>query len=361
MRLLGLVGTVGDLLLGSRSAPCLSFPAVIATRLAALIASEDSSRPLWRHPASIAAAVLALMLARSRCCPTVTTTRARSPRPARPRDAPDAASGVGRVTPAMRPRSTGSSRAGASLARAPGAHVAGHAAGALRRVRGPALLPRHRLDRPDPGDDRSRPGSTAPSAPAAASSTGDLDADGLLARASSRRRRPQPRPSARSSPRPPGRSPRSGCCGTRSRACRCPPASSSEHPEVGRRADVHGTRRVRRVDYPTTRRCSPARWPAQVRTYWCGPTTMQMIAWGWQASGSPRSYWARRLGTTTNGTAITDMVRVVNTSTGYDREAHAGPYIVLDISDWYLPAVAAAADAAHHRTTARRSCCTRSC
>ena len=40
------------------------------------------------------------------------------------------------------------------------------------------------------------------------------------------------------------------------------------------------------------------------------------------------------------GTAITDMVRVVNNKTDYDDEAHAGPYVVLDISDftfkqWY--------------------------
>ena len=28
------------------------------------------------------------------------------------------------------------------------------------------------------------------------------------------------------------------------------------------------------------------------------------------------------------------MVRVVNHNTGYDRQSRAGPYIVLDISDW---------------------------
>ena len=44
--------------------------------------------------------------------------------------------------------------------------------------------------------------------------------------------------------------------------------------------------------------------------------------------------WARRLHTTTEGTAISDMVRVVNRRTGCDRKTRAGPYIVLDISDW---------------------------
>jgi hypothetical protein len=72
----------------------------------------------------------------------------------------------------------------------------------------------------------------------------------------------------------------------------------------------------------------------QRRTYWCGPTTMQMIAWGWNGTPRPQLHWARRLGTTTSGSAITDMVRVVNHATGYDRPNRAGPYIVLGIADW---------------------------
>jgi hypothetical protein len=72
----------------------------------------------------------------------------------------------------------------------------------------------------------------------------------------------------------------------------------------------------------------------QVRTYWCGPATMQMIAWGWSGDRRRQRHWARRLGTTTSGSAITDMVRVVNRATGYDRESRAGRYIVLDISRW---------------------------
>ncbi len=72
----------------------------------------------------------------------------------------------------------------------------------------------------------------------------------------------------------------------------------------------------------------------QHRTYWCGPTTMQMITWAWSHRKRTQSHWADRLGTTTDGTAITSMVRVVNQDTGYDKASYAGPYITLDIGDW---------------------------
>jgi hypothetical protein len=72
----------------------------------------------------------------------------------------------------------------------------------------------------------------------------------------------------------------------------------------------------------------------QHTTYWCGPTSMQMIAWGWSGTKRPQRHWAKRLGTTTSGTAITSMVSVVNRDTGWDQESYAGPYITLDISDW---------------------------
>ena len=72
----------------------------------------------------------------------------------------------------------------------------------------------------------------------------------------------------------------------------------------------------------------------QTRTYYCGPTSMQMIAWGWKGEKWSQEFWADKLGTTSGGTAITDMVRVTNSSTGWDNEAHAGPYIVLDIKDF---------------------------
>lgn len=96
------------------------------------------------------------------------------------------------------------------------------------------------------------------------------------------------------------------------------------------------------ADYPETAKILKEK---QVRpqntTYWCGPASMQMIAWGWRNRRQGQALWAGRLRTTSAGTAITDMVRVVNNNTGYDRPEHAGPYVALDIADftfeqWYL-------------------------
>jgi hypothetical protein len=61
---------------------------------------------------------------------------------------------------------------------------------------------------------------------------------------------------------------------------------------------------------------------------------MQMIAWGWRGEPRAQSYWAQRLGTTREGSAISDLVRVTNRATGWDGADRAGPYVVLDIADW---------------------------
>ena len=119
-----------------------------------------------------------------------------------------------------------------------------------------------------------------------------------------------------------------------------PSGFSEAHPEAGlsaRTGAVSTTtaRTKTAADYPKVGRVlSWRRTAEQTTTYWCGPTTMQMIAWGWQGERKSQRHWADRLGTTTSGTAITQMVRVVNQSTGYDRESRAGTYITLDISDW---------------------------
>jgi hypothetical protein len=75
-----------------------------------------------------------------------------------------------------------------------------------------------------------------------------------------------------------------------------------------------------------------ARTLEQNRSWWCGPTAMQSIAWGWDHKKRPQSYWAKRLGTTTDGSSISEIVRLVNKTTGYDSPRRAGPYVVLDIS-----------------------------
>ena len=67
----------------------------------------------------------------------------------------------------------------------------------------------------------------------------------------------------------------------------------------------------------------------QIRNYWCGPTSMQMIAWGWKQKDKGALHWAQKLHTTTAGTSIWDMVRVTNHNTGWDKLA--GPYVVLDV------------------------------
>jgi hypothetical protein len=123
----------------------------------------------------------------------------------------------------------------------------------------------------------------------------------------------------------------------------------ARHPEVrrtnvvtGSRAQVSsgddggGAQGVKHwSDYPREATVlRPKHTAEQSRTYWCGPTSMQMIAWGWSHTRRTQGLWADRLGTTTSGTAITDMVRVVNRYTGYDRRSYAGPYITLDIGDW---------------------------
>jgi hypothetical protein len=120
----------------------------------------------------------------------------------------------------------------------------------------------------------------------------------------------------------------------------------AHHPEVRRAAFAQsrttigssggGSSKVKRWgDYP--RHASvldPKDVAQQHRTYWCGPTSMQMIAWGWHHKKQAQAHWARQLGTTTDGTSITSMVDVVNRDTGFDRASYAGPYITLDIGDW---------------------------
>ncbi|MGH3359152.1 MAG: C39 family peptidase [Nocardioidaceae bacterium] len=104
----------------------------------------------------------------------------------------------------------------------------------------------------------------------------------------------------------------------------------ARHPEVDRSQAT-----AQRSAYPERRYIM--NWHhvrEQRRSYWCGPTTMQMIAWGWQKELKSQQLWADRMGTTSSGTGIYSMVEAVNKYTGYDKEKYAGKYIVLDISDY---------------------------
>ena len=88
-------------------------------------------------------------------------------------------------------------------------------------------------------------------------------------------------------------------------------------------------------DYPTRGVVlRPKQVVEQTRTYWCGPASMQMIAWGWKHKDLGQDYWAAKLGTTTSGTSTGQMVHTVNRYTGWDKPSYAGPYIVLNIDSW---------------------------
>lgn len=112
----------------------------------------------------------------------------------------------------------------------------------------------------------------------------------------------------------------------------------ADHPEAVARpaaAPVVKAKPKTYGDYPQRDKVlKPAQVQEQTVSYWCGPTTMQMIAWGWTGELKSQDHWAGRLGTTRSGSSIWDMVRVVNQDTGWGGVDHAGPYIVLDISDY---------------------------
>ena len=115
---------------------------------------------------------------------------------------------------------------------------------------------------------------------------------------------------------------------------RLPDGFLEEHPEA--RTDATATTTATRERKRPARfsLMKAARTNEQSRTYWCGPATLQMIAWGWQKERRSQRHWAGELGTTTDGSAITELVRQVNRSTGYDGKRRAGPYVVLDVSDF---------------------------
>ena len=72
----------------------------------------------------------------------------------------------------------------------------------------------------------------------------------------------------------------------------------------------------------------------QERNYWCGPTAMQMIAWGWKGKYRSQDHWAGKLGTTSRGSSISALVKVTNAKTGWDQPQFAGPYIALDVKQY---------------------------
>jgi hypothetical protein len=79
---------------------------------------------------------------------------------------------------------------------------------------------------------------------------------------------------------------------------------------------------------------SAARTMKQPNGYYCGPTTMAIMAWNDPSGdrGHVPSTWASRLGTTTSGTSITNMVRVTNRYLTWDNRV--GAYVTLSIASY---------------------------
>jgi hypothetical protein len=308
-------------------------------RVAHRIAAEDASRPLWRHPATIAAAALALTLGavpllpdgaaedRGEIAPTAETTGTTG--------TAGTAVGRGALTRAMRVEIDRVLAEGAALDRAEGRTALAEASVRCATFEGqryclgfgwtdqPEQVLADRLEA-RPTDGR-------------AERTGDLDADGLVARARSRTstaRTETERAELTMAARSVGKV---WMLRHELQGVPLPDGFAERHPEAAG-VDARGgfgESYPRRAKVLTSKVAH-----AQNTTYWCGPATMQAIGWGSQGKRKNQSYWARRLGTTSAGTAITDMVRVVNNKTDWDDATHAGPYIVLDISDftfkqWY--------------------------
>ena len=222
-----------------------------------------------------------------------------------------------------------------------GAHVpgpAGRRPRALRRLRGPALLPRPGLDHRAPRREvqaRVAAAARTIAAAPAASTTGDLDGSapcaaprpqpGRPGRGRARgahRSRPLGRQGLAAAPRDPGRpaarrflaAPPRGAAATQPATPRAPPPAGRAEPRTA-------TQRASRWPPP-----SPARPPRLPRAgsaeadQVCRAEAHLLVRpdhhaddrLGLAGYDAGQTHWADRLGTTTGGTAITDMVRVVN-------------------------------------------------
>ena len=309
-----------------------SLPRLIASR----ITRDDTSRPLWRHPATIAAAALALTLGAVPLLPDGGADQGSIAPSADQTQAPGSSNGRGTLTPEMRAEIDRVLAEGTSLDRAQG-----RTAMARASVRC-ATFDDQRYCLGFGWTDQTREALAArlETRPTfrATERTGDLDADGVLARASSRSavvRTEAERAELTMAAQSVGKV---WMLRHEIQGVELPADFAERHPEISTDVDARGGFGGA---YPEQFAImDESQVMSQNETYWCGPTAMQAIGWGSSQERKNQSYWARRLGTTSAGTAITDMVRVVNNQTDYDDAAHAGPYVVLDISDftfkqWY--------------------------
>jgi hypothetical protein len=102
-----------------------------------------------------------------------------------------------------------------------------------------------------------------------------------------------------------------------------------KYPEV---AEWAGTDAA--ADPPVANTINPSRTMKQPNGYYCGPTTMSIMAWNDPTGdkGHTPSVWAGRLGTTRSGTSIDAMVRITNSHLTWDNRV--GAYVKLGISGY---------------------------
>ncbi len=307
-----------------------ALPRLIASR----ITRDDGSRSLWRHPVSVAAAALALTLGAAPLLPDGGHDRAEITPTAESTDSAGPAIGRGRVTPAMQAEIERVVAEGSSLDPAQGRTSLARASVRCATFDGQryclgfgwtnqsrAALAARMASRPTPGRER----------------TGDLDADGVLARHTTRTTRERTEAELAELTMAAQSVGKVWMLRHEIQGVDLPADFAERHPEVASISARGGFG----ATYPTKSKILTSKVAqAQKQTWWCGPAAMQAIGWSSQGTRKTQAYWARRLGTTSAGTAITDMVRVVNNKTDYDSQAHAGPYVALDIGDftfkqWY--------------------------
>jgi hypothetical protein len=86
------------------------------------------------------------------------------------------------------------------------------------------------------------------------------------------------------------------------------------------------------VAYPASAYIMQGFQTSQEKGYWCGPATFQSIDWADDDQKDTQASWAKDLGSTTGGTAISAMVRQTNAKTAWPKTA--GAYVVQNVKHW---------------------------